>query len=98
MTFSIMENVLCDNPIMTGVRWFNLPNTTEVLEKFALEFDLDRKNVTILGRSDIVGKPLARMMTDRNSCSADVPYYYLAEDGVIIYEGVTFVCDERNVD
>ena len=40
-----MENILCDNPIMTGVRWFNLPNTTEVLEKFALEFDLDRKNL-----------------------------------------------------
>ena len=28
-----------------GVRWFNLPNTTEVLEKFALEFDLDRKDL-----------------------------------------------------
>lgn len=40
-----MENILCDNSIMTGVRWFNLPNTTEVLEKFALEFDLDRKDL-----------------------------------------------------
>ena len=26
----------------------------------------------------------------------DVPYYYLAEDGVITYNGVTFVCDERS--
>ena len=40
-----IENMLCDNPIMTGVRWFNLPNTTEVLEKFALQFDLDRENL-----------------------------------------------------
>ena len=30
-------------------------------------FDLDGKNVVIVGRSDIVGKPLARMMTDRNA-------------------------------
>lgn len=30
-------------------------------------FDLDGKNVVIVGRSDIVGKPLAQMMTDRNA-------------------------------
>ena len=30
-------------------------------------FDLDGKNVVIVGRSNIVGKPLARMMTDRNA-------------------------------
>lgn len=31
------------------------------------EFDLDGKNVVICGRSDIVGKPLAKMMTDKNA-------------------------------
>jgi methylenetetrahydrofolate dehydrogenase (NADP+)/methenyltetrahydrofolate cyclohydrolase len=31
------------------------------------EFDLCGKNVVILGRSDIVGKPLARMMTDADA-------------------------------
>lgn len=30
-------------------------------------FNLDGKNVTIIGRSNIVGKPLARMMTDANA-------------------------------
>ena len=30
-------------------------------------FDFEGKEVVILGRSDIVGKPLAKMMTDRNA-------------------------------
>ena len=30
-------------------------------------FDLTGKNVTIIGRSNIVGKPLARLMTDANA-------------------------------
>ena len=36
-----VENMLCQNPVMTGVRWFNLPNTMEVLEKVAVEFNKD---------------------------------------------------------
>ena len=36
-----VENMLCQNPIMTGVRWFNLPNTMEVLEKVAVQFNKD---------------------------------------------------------
>lgn len=40
-----MENILCQNPIMTGVRWFNLPNTMEVLEKFALKFNLNHEGL-----------------------------------------------------
>lgn len=31
------------------------------------EYDLSGKNVTIIGRSDIVGKPLAQMMTDADA-------------------------------
>ena len=31
------------------------------------EYDLEGKNVTIIGRSDIVGKPLAKLMTDANA-------------------------------
>ena len=30
-------------------------------------YDVDGKNVVIIGRSDIVGKPLAKMMTDANA-------------------------------
>lgn len=33
------EHMLCENPIMTGVRWFNLPNMMEILEKFELKFN-----------------------------------------------------------
>ena len=33
----------------------------------ACGFDLEGKNITIFGRSDIVGKPLAKMMLDRNA-------------------------------
>lgn len=36
-----VENMLCQNPVMTGVRWFNLPNTMEILEKVALQFGKD---------------------------------------------------------
>ena len=36
-----IENMLCNNPIMTGVRWFNLPNMTEILEKVAYKFGRD---------------------------------------------------------
>ena len=36
-----VENMLCQNPVMTGVRWFNLPNTMEVLEQVALKFGKD---------------------------------------------------------
>ena len=31
------------------------------------EFDLDGADVLVIGRSDIVGKPLARMLTDKNA-------------------------------
>lgn len=31
------------------------------------EYDLEGKNVTIIGRSDIVGKPLAKLMIDANA-------------------------------
>lgn len=31
------------------------------------DYDLEGKNVTIIGRSDIVGKPLAKLMTDANA-------------------------------
>lgn len=41
-----VENMLCNNPIMTGVRWFNLPNTMEVMEKFALKFGLEHDKLT----------------------------------------------------
>lgn len=44
------------------------------------EYNLDGKNVTILGRSEIVGKPLARMMTDKNAtvtlCHSHTKNYY----------------------
>ena len=36
----------------------------------ASEFDVDGKLVVIIGRSDIVGKPLAKMMTDANATVA----------------------------
>ena len=36
-----VENMLCQNPVMTGVRWFNLPNTMEILEKVAVQFGKD---------------------------------------------------------
>lgn len=37
----LTEHMLCDNPIMTGVRWFNLPNMTEVLKQVGLHFKKD---------------------------------------------------------
>ena len=46
----------------------------------ACGYDLDGKNVTIFGRSEIVGKPLAKMMTDRNAtvtlCHSHTKNYY----------------------
>lgn len=36
-----IENYLCCNPIMTGVRWFNLPNMMELIEKAAYKFGKD---------------------------------------------------------
>lgn len=40
-----MENILCQNPVMTGVRWFNLPNMMEILEMVAKEFDKDTSKI-----------------------------------------------------
>ena len=40
-----VENMLCLNPVMTGVRWFNLPNTMEILEKVALKFNKDNTKI-----------------------------------------------------
>ena len=40
-----MENILCQNPVMTGVRWFNLPNMMEILEKVAIKFDKDNSKI-----------------------------------------------------
>ena len=41
----LMENILCQNPVMTGVRWFNLPNMMEILEMVAKEFDKDTSKI-----------------------------------------------------
>ena len=45
------------------------PATPSGIMKYlrACEFDLTGKDVVIIGRSDIVGKPLARMMTDADA-------------------------------
>ena len=40
-----VENMLCENPVMTGVRWFNLPNTMEIMEKVALHFGKDNSKL-----------------------------------------------------
>jgi DNA polymerase elongation subunit (family B) len=40
-----MENILCQNPVMAGVRWFNLPNMMEILEMVAKEFDKDTSKI-----------------------------------------------------
>ena len=37
--------MLCQNPVMTGVRWFNLPNTMEILEKVAIYFGKDTSKI-----------------------------------------------------
>jgi hypothetical protein len=37
--------MLCLNPVMTGVRWFNLPNTMEIMEKVALKFGKDNSKI-----------------------------------------------------
>lgn len=36
-----IENILCDNPVMTGVRWFNLPNMMEIMEMCADRFGIE---------------------------------------------------------
>lgn len=41
----IMENLLCQNPVMTGVRWMNLPNMMEILEMVAKEFGKDSSKI-----------------------------------------------------
>ena len=40
-----MENILCQNPVMTGVRWFNLPNMMEILEKVSIKFGKDNSKI-----------------------------------------------------
>lgn len=40
-----VENMLCQNPVMTGVRWMNLPNMMEILEMVAKEFDKDMSKI-----------------------------------------------------
>ena len=39
---------------------------------------------------------LKEMLTERSGASLNVPYGYLAKDGIINYEGVIFVCDEEH--
>ena len=41
----IVENILCQNPVMTGVRWMNLPNTTEILKMVAQYFNKDASKI-----------------------------------------------------
>ena len=40
-----VENMLCQNPVMTGVRWMNLPNMMEILEMVAKEFGKDTSKI-----------------------------------------------------
>ena len=40
-----IENVLCQNAVMTGVRWMNLPNMTEIIEQVALHFGKDLEKI-----------------------------------------------------
>ena len=40
-----VENMLCQNPVMTGVRWMNLPNMMEILEMVGKEFGKDTSKI-----------------------------------------------------
>ena len=39
---------------------------------------------------------MKNLLMQKNGVSTEVPYSYLAKDGVIEYNGVTFVCDEEH--
>lgn len=41
-----LENILCNKPVMTGVRWFNLPNMMEIMEMCAERFGKDHTKLT----------------------------------------------------
>ena len=48
--------------------WFNPATPKGIMDYLKYcEFDFTGKDVVIIGRSEIVGKPLARMMTDANA-------------------------------
>ena len=61
-------------------------------EELLLEKQLFEQNM--LQERNISAAMLKEMLTTRSGASLNVPYGYLAKDGIINYEGVIFVCDE----
>ena len=41
---------------MTGVRWFNLPNTETIISKFEERFNINKKKKSIMFRKEDVEK------------------------------------------
>lgn len=65
------------------------------------KMDAGRKKEELLKLADTAKKlreaeDVKSTLSSRGDYSSNVPYSYLAKDGVIEYNGVTFVCDEKN--
>lgn len=51
-----MEAILSENVLMTGVRWFNLPNTETLINEFESRFINSKKKKSIVFRKEDVEK------------------------------------------
>ena len=51
-----MEAILSENVLMTGVRWFNLPNTETLINEFESRFMNSKKKKSIIFRKEDVEK------------------------------------------
>lgn len=51
-----MEAILSENVLMTGVRWFNLPNTETIISDFEAKFNINKKKKSIVFRKEDVEK------------------------------------------
>ena len=68
--------------------------------RFAKIDEEKKEKELLLKRADeekmLQGQSMKEVLSMRNGGSLEVPYGYLAKDGVIEYNGVIFVCDEQH--
>ena len=71
------------------IRFAKMDEEQEEKELLLKRQDEKEQNEKLQEASDVKA-----LLNERAGISLDVPYGYLAKNGVINYEGVTFVCDE----
>ena len=107
---SVATNAIMPEKDVDGFRldsWYNPATPKGIMDYLKYcEFDFDKKNAVVIGRSEIVGKPMARMLLEENmtvtichshTAEADLEYLLKRADLVVCAVGKPRFLDCSNI-